>query len=120
MYGTQKIKDLLSGVLSITTQLAKVLEDGKISLFELPALAMASTAIPGMVENAKGALEELKDLDAKETKEVKDYIKDNFSISNKDLEAKIEEAIDLLEGTYVLAVDGWQLFGKWKGWAATL
>ncbi len=114
--GIDAIKNTFSSVLDLTHMLVKVLDDGKVSIFELPQLAIGASAIPSIVENGKSALAEFKDLSPAESKKIQAFIKNNFVLDNKPLENHIESGIELLSNSYSFVTDGIDLYKDWDHW----
>lgn len=111
MLGIDNIKKALSSVLKLAITAIEVMEDKKISFTEWPRVGLALTQIPGLVKSGSDAIAELKDLTAEETAELSAYFKEEFDIDNDQLEARVEESIDLLLKTQALCME-WVQWGK--------
>jgi hypothetical protein len=111
------IKKAFKSVIKLGNSVAEVLEDGKVSLVELPGLAIASTGIPQLVEDAKAALTEFKaGIDSDEALEIGNFFKEQFDISNDQLEVHIENGMDLLIRTYDTGLETYNLYKGWSSW----
>ncbi len=118
--GVDTIKSVFSGIIGIADQVATIFDDGKIELIELPALAIATTTIPSLIQTAKQALPEFRDLDPEEAKEVADFIQLHFDIANDDLEAAIEQAVHLVAESYDVVFRGIDAYKGWRNWASEI
>lgn len=111
------IKKAFKAVIKLGNSVAEVLEDGKVSLVELPGLAIASTGIPQLVQDSKAALEEFKSgIDSEEAIAIGNYFKEEFDISNDQLEEHIENGMDLLIRTYETGLETFNLYKGWSQW----
>jgi len=111
-----EIKETFKGVIQLADSLATVLEDGKISLIELPALAIASSRIPSLVENAKKSLATFKKMTPSKAKELAIYFENEYDIANDEIEKQVEDGIHLLSNTYETGLAAFNLYRGWEAW----
>jgi hypothetical protein len=95
--GTENIKKALALVIKVGTDLAKGLEDKKLSLAEYIGLGIDLLDAPSVIKSWSNIKAEFADLDATEREEILEWVKSEFDISDDKLEAQIEAALGVLE-----------------------
>jgi len=100
------IKDTLIGVLNIYDQVAKILEDSRISAVEWPVLAMTLTTVPGLVNSGRLAMQEFKHLDGQIAMDLVNEIGESFDIKDDALEDTIESILFYLARAYAWVLEG--------------
>lgn len=102
--GIKETKDVVRFGLSLGDALKRALEDGSINILDalkfLPVLKHLQEAIQG----ASKIPAELKDLDEAEKAELLAFFREEFDLSNDDLEAKIEAGLQVGLGLLQLAL----------------
>ncbi len=97
------IKKVISTVFDLANEISAISKN-----FSFPALAGLALKFPiyrQIVDEAKLALGQFKSFTPAKAKIVNSFIKDEFDIDNKELETKLETAIDFIEEGYGLALD---------------
>jgi len=113
-----EIKETFKGIINLANTLASILEDGKISIIELPALAIASSGIPSLVENGKKSLKTFKKMTPSKAKELAVYFENEYDITNDEIEKQVEDGIHLLSSTYETGLASFNLYKGWEAWIA--
>ena len=98
----QAIKDFLAFPLSLHMAYDKADADGKIDVNDLTYLLEPVTKLIPAVQNAKAALDQVRDLDEAERADVNAWAKSTYDIADDQLEEKIEAGIDVLLSVAVL------------------
>lgn len=93
---TQQIKDVLAFPLGLHMAYDKAQADGKLDVADIAFLVDPLVKLPAAVTGAGLALEQLKDLDESERKDVLDWAKASYDISDDVLEAKVESGLALV------------------------
>jgi len=96
------IKDVLAFPLSLHMAFDKANADGKIDAMDIGLLLDPVTKLIPAIQNAKEALEELKDMDASERAELNAWAKSTYDIADDVLEEKVEASVDVLLSVAVL------------------
>jgi hypothetical protein len=100
--GTENIKKALALVIKVGTDLAKGLEDKKLSLAEYIGLGIDLLDAPGVIKSWSNIKAEFTDLDATERADIIEWVKEELSLPQEGIEAKIEASLDVLEKIGVL------------------
>ena len=95
--GTENIKKALALVIKIGTDLAKGLEDKKLTLAEYIGLGIDLLDAPSVVKSWANIKVEVADLDSTEREELLEWIKNEFDIPDDKIEKQIEASLDVLE-----------------------
>jgi len=95
MLGIDKIKAVFTFVFGGYDFYVAIMEDGKISVGDLPALITFLPTIPEVIANAPEAYAQFLDFTPEEIIEFKVWAKDEFDIPDDELEAKIEEIFSI-------------------------
>lgn len=101
----ENIKKAFDSILGLSQDIIPLFDDGKISKTELIGLLFVAPKIPKVVEDTKKALPAFKKLTPVLAADVAEHIKQKFDIANDELEARIEQGIDLLTRGYQLGTD---------------
>lgn len=117
--GIARLKMLMGAVLQLSATIQKQLADGA-QITDLFALVTAWPNITVIINEAKGAWGEFKDLDAAESADLAEYLADNFDIENNELEAKIEQGLRLAAKWHHQAEGTILLFEDTKSWLNSL
>lgn len=119
-YGIENIKKAFSEIFRLMRVVMKALEDGKVTLVEVPGLMIAFSRVPKLVSAGREAIPEVKDLDREEARELAQWLAEEFGIGDDHVEERVQEAMQLLADTYDEVMDGIELYKKWQSWAGTL
>ena len=84
--GIARLKMLMGAVLQLSATIQKQLADGA-QITDLFALVTAWPNITVIINEAKGAWVEFKDLDAAESADLAEYLAENFDIENNESDA---------------------------------
>jgi hypothetical protein len=95
MEGIKETKEALIFVLELGKALEKGLSDGKLDLADALAFLPAMTKAPGAFSDSAKIPAELKDLSEAERVELTTYLKDEFDLSDDNLESKIELGLEV-------------------------
>ena len=96
------IKDVLAFPLSIHMAYDRAKADGKVDAMDIGLLLEPITKLIPAIQNAKEALEELRDMDDSERAEMNSWAKSTYDIADDILEEKIEAGVDVLLSVAVL------------------
>lgn len=111
--GITNLKTTIDVLLSVGKDAGALLNDGPTTA-EGVALALTILDAAGKIEVYKSALAELRDLDPTEAKKLTQHFGFAFDIENNELEAKIEQLIELLPRAYEFIVSGIGLFVEFR------
>lgn len=89
------LKELVSLVFEMGEAISESLEDGKISIMDAPHFVGIFKKIGPALEGIDEIPAELADIDDAELDELIDFISEEFDIDNEELEAKVEEGLEL-------------------------
>lgn len=95
MAGTKELKELLALPLSIHMAYDLAMADGKLDLADLALLMGPAMKIGPALQGIDKVPGELKDMDDAEKKDVLDWAKTMYNISDDVLEKKVEDALGL-------------------------
>ena len=93
--GIDKIKAVFTFIFGGYDFYVAIMEDGKISVGDLPELIAFLPTIPEVIANAPEAYAQFKDFTPEEIVEFKAWATDEFDIPDDELEAKIEEIFSI-------------------------
>lgn len=96
--GTENLKRVIAFLLITSAMIVELFK--QFSLTKGAALAFHIADHQDLLQVGPAALAEVRDLDVKESEEIADFIGDKFDLDNDALEARIEEAIDLIPEVY--------------------
>ena len=97
MLGIENLRSAIGTVIAVAKSVNKSLaDDGKISGWEWMGIGMKSLGFIKVVTSAKEILAEYKDLDEDERTDLNVWFKEEFDITNDNLELLIEELFDAL------------------------
>lgn len=92
----KELKELVDFGLALGMAVDKSLaDDGKISFADAGNLIAPIMKAPAAFAGAEKALDELKALDDEGKKELHDFVKSEFDVHNDDVEAIVEECVDM-------------------------
>lgn len=91
----KETKELLSFVFALVYATSKSLQDGKFEYREALNYVGAVRKLPSAVKGIEQVPAEIRDLTPEEVDELKAFIVEEFDIVNDELEANIEEMLDL-------------------------
>lgn len=105
IHGLKETKEILKFILGLGVGVDNSLGDGKIDVddfgFLLPALLSAGEAF----KDISKVPQELKDLSASELEELSDFIKQEFSLKNKNIERLVEAGLGISIQIYQLILE---------------
>ncbi len=105
------LKEALSAALDLYEDIEQVLEDGKISAVEWPAVGIAMTQVPGVVNSGRIALAELRSgLDPDMAVQITEEIALDFDLNDDEVEERIEDILQYMARIYRWVMDGIDLF----------
>lgn len=111
-YNIDDVKDVVKTFLSFTKATAmSVLDDGVITVMDLPKFMSALSTIPAAVSGAVNIPAQLSDMDAKERDELIAFVRSEFDIPNDLLESIIERVLIMAINFISMITD----FGKIRG-----
>jgi len=93
---TDSLKKLLKFPLGFHMAYEKSKADGTVGLDDLAHFVPALIDLPSAISNAGTALEELKDLDEVERRDVLDWAKAEYDLADDVLEARVEAGLGLV------------------------
>ena len=94
MYGTENIKKLLTFAFDFTKQIAVSTKDGW-QWTDSFAFIDEIAQLPGIIKSFQAIKNELGDLSDAERQELNKWVEENFEMDNKEVESKIEHALQL-------------------------
>lgn len=99
VYGITQLKKILAVIIEVGNVADRVINDKSVGYFKKLGYAFQLYDELGMLFtlNVANLREEIKELDEGDRKDLKDFVKAKFNILEKDIEAKIESALDLVE-----------------------
>ena len=92
----EKLKDALSTVIKISEKTDEALQDGKVSIAEGVAIAMASIGLISVVRNAKEIKQEYLDLTSEQQSELTLWFNAEFDFIDDSLETIVETVFAIL------------------------
>jgi ethanolamine utilization microcompartment shell protein EutS len=97
MIGIENISKVTVSVGKIGSSISDALANGKIGLEDMPEGIEIMQVLPSLTSvKLADLIAEVKDLDIAEQEKVAQLFKDNFNIVNDNLEAAVEEGLDVL------------------------
>lgn len=93
--GIKETTELLAAAISLGNSIGLALEDGKISVGDLPAFLSPVLKLPAALAGIDEVPSEMADLSQEEREELYAYVRDNFDIPTDKIEVAIEEGIAL-------------------------
>lgn len=100
MAGTKELQEIVKFVIALGNAIGKSLEDGKFSLKDLTNFWSVFGLANAAVGNWKLAIDEVKDLDAKEIEQLVNLIKAEMKLGDAELKARIELGFDVIKKSY--------------------
>jgi hypothetical protein len=97
-YGIENLKNFLHFPISLAIAGEKAMADGKIDVLDLPHIVGPVSKLFPMLQAFPHCPNELKDLNEAEEKEIQEWAKKEFNLSNDGLEIIIEEAFRVAVG----------------------
>jgi hypothetical protein len=105
MYGIKETKELLVFGFKLQKAISSSLEDGKINMItDAPKFLSALMSAPKAFGGINLVPKELADLNEEEREELMQLARDEFELSNKELEILIEDTFDLVLQNYKIAM----------------
>lgn len=101
MTDIDKLKELLKATIKLTVEVVKDAKDGKITLAEIVGLVPETLAVVKQIPNFKEVVEEIKDFDTDDAKELIEFIENMKDISGTDAKVILENVLEI----YVKGVD---------------
>lgn len=101
MTDIDKLKELLKATIKLTVEVVKDAKDGKITLAEIVGLIPETLAVVKQIPNFKEVVEEIKDFDTDDAKELIEFIENMKDISGTDANVILENVLEI----YVKGVD---------------
>lgn len=92
-YGIDAIKNLLDLGFKLHKGIASAMEDGKVTILDLTAFMPAAFAAPKALSNINLAWLQLSDLDDAEREEILAWAREQFDLSDDELELLIEDTL---------------------------
>ena len=112
MAGTKNLKELVLFVIELAEGIVKSLEDDKVTITDAVNLVPAVKAALPAFEGISDVGQEFADLDDEEQLEIIEYVKSEFDLAEKEVEAFIESAFATAMNLVELVQDGIELFSK--------
>ena len=91
--GIENLKEVALFGINLAESVDKKLEDGKIGVFEGLDLLKDLKKLPKLIKAAPNAVDELKDLDADERKELVELVQKELDLRNDKVEQMVEKGI---------------------------
>lgn len=91
--GIENLKKLVKAGLQFGENVTKATADKKVSLFEAIGLLPEVFSFIGVVKTWKDVKAELDDLDEPETKEIEDFVEEEFNVPNAKVKTFVQHAI---------------------------
>lgn len=99
--GIENLKKVVGTLITLAQTAETSLADG-FQTSDLFAFIPVLSGIPDLLKNKDAIVQEFKDLTADETKELVDYVEQNFTIANKKVEDIIVAALDAGVSLFIL------------------
>ena len=96
-YGIKETKELIGAVLTLIEESHEAAKNG-IGLDDIGKFFKVAKEFPAAFEGIGEVPEEIMDLDEAEYKEICDFIKEDFDISEDDVEAVVEQLFNIVIG----------------------
>lgn len=103
--GIDLVKDLAKVVVDIAEQTEKTLEDGQIQLTELVGFFDEGMSLMKLFSKKTAIMEQLKDIDSVERKELIEYIKAEYNSTNEKAEMVVAMVLDIIEELFIVYED---------------
>lgn len=89
----KETKEMLRFVLSLANVMSEIMDDGKVSLLELPKLLVPFRLMPAALKDVKMIVAEFKDLSKEEVDELTQEFMKEFNLKQDEIEAMIEKGM---------------------------
>lgn len=103
--GIQNTKEMLKFIVTLGMSVDKALEDGKVSVLDLPLIMAPMSAAPAAFGDMALIPKEVSDLSAEEKAELVSYFETEFDIKDDKAEHMIEKALKLGLAVYEFIQD---------------
>lgn len=101
-FGIEETKDVVAAGVALANSIIAALEDGKISLADIPVFFNPVLKLPAALSGIDKVPAELGDIDAEELNELKAIVKDQLSVSDEKAAEIIDASIAVLYDIYLL------------------